>query len=276
MPDPGFGIDLNGDMVLHVFIQRAFTYDSSKASILPPEYRDSVPAEGLCMVIPESDVYQLGHLMWRIASCKTGIGGSDLCKMADCKIGYQSCVEPTHLPPLDPDTPEYLEQVIWAGRTENPYERPTAAQLLKMFPSDIYGSWSSTDPALDPKDSPVPDHDELGVCRTEDGHTCPPERPCKASTTAAKKKYMTLQNDLHMRCCASIAICDKCSRINTAHHFHCNICCSADFDICLDCFEKGVHCLDKEHYLLERREGDKVQRLYSSVKDDGKREMIVN
>ena len=46
--------------------------------------------------------------------------------------------------------------------------------------------------------------------------------------------------------------CDECGAPTAHEHYHCNICCCGDFDLCTNCVSSGIHCFVSEHR-LERR-----------------------
>ena len=46
--------------------------------------------------------------------------------------------------------------------------------------------------------------------------------------------------------------CDNCGALNLGTHYHCNVCHSGDFDICLACFADGIRCFVREHRLMKR------------------------
>ncbi len=51
---------------------------------------------------------------------------------------------------------------------------------------------------------------------------------------------------------AVLMTCDSCNKpIETKMHFRCNICLKGNYDICIDCVDKGRHCLDDKHQLIE-------------------------
>jgi len=80
----------------------------------------------------------------------------------------------------------------------------------------------------------------------------------------------------HLKIWSNSLACNDCERMISEHYFHCNICDSSDFDLCLGCFRKGKHCLDKDHWVMEC--GIAVptgeERYYSGVKENGQRDEI--
>lgn len=46
--------------------------------------------------------------------------------------------------------------------------------------------------------------------------------------------------------------CNHCGRSIPNEHYHCSICDDGDYDLCLQCVEAGVACLDDEHWLIKR------------------------
>lgn len=48
--------------------------------------------------------------------------------------------------------------------------------------------------------------------------------------------------------------CDQCTEVIFGKFFHCNKCNDGDYDLCRECKEKGLHCEDKSHELVEAGE----------------------
>ncbi|RAH58222.1 ZZ type zinc finger domain protein [Aspergillus piperis CBS 112811] len=46
--------------------------------------------------------------------------------------------------------------------------------------------------------------------------------------------------------------CNHCGRSIPNEHYHCSICDDGDYDLCLQCVEASVACLDDEHWLIKR------------------------
>ncbi|RAL06350.1 ZZ type zinc finger domain protein [Aspergillus ibericus CBS 121593] len=46
--------------------------------------------------------------------------------------------------------------------------------------------------------------------------------------------------------------CNNCGRSIPNEHYHCSICDDGDYDLCLQCVDAGVACLDEEHWLIKR------------------------
>jgi hypothetical protein len=88
----------------------------------------------------KTDIYLLGHLLWRIVSNKVTPTRSFFCRVAGC-ISSRTCTalhaDPIDLPTVKEGTPQYLRDIIAACRTEDPSHRPSARMLLDMFPTDL-------------------------------------------------------------------------------------------------------------------------------------------
>jgi hypothetical protein len=237
-PGSAFGIDSNDDVMLYRVVSKTFSIAAHKPGVLPPEYRQMASPDGLVTANPETDIYQLGLLLWRIASKRCSLTRSFLCRVAGC-ISSKSCTayhaEPIDLPIIDNDTPQYFRDVIAGCRTADPYERPSARSLLEMFPTDLKNVHI---------DCWAPGH----IRRVEE----------------MKERY------------GDITTCDECGDVIGDVRFHCDTCASGDYDICVNCISKGIHCLDEEHYLQESRKAERQRRhdYHSSVKEDGKRKVL--
>ena len=128
--NPNIGIDEQDNAVL-LRVQPSFIYGLNVlAGMLPPEFAaPSMAVEGILPATPQTDIYQLGLLLWRIAK------------------GYCAQVSSAQLPSPGPGTPQYLEEIISACRRENPHQRPAAWELAGMFPSEVGQRESECAPA---------------------------------------------------------------------------------------------------------------------------------
>ncbi|KAF2181028.1 hypothetical protein K469DRAFT_752905 [Zopfia rhizophila CBS 207.26] len=133
----GIKIDGEDNAVLGRF-QTIFTFDPAITGRLPPEYRHLELIEGSLTALPQTDIYKLGLLLWRIAANKHSQPTSAFCKIAGCTtrtgtICTERHIDPIQLPAPGEDTLQYLRQVIAACRAEDPDQRPPACEILKMF-----------------------------------------------------------------------------------------------------------------------------------------------
>jgi serine/threonine protein kinase len=243
------GIYINADdAAVHTNqFRRKFTSDKTLMAVLPPEYHGSPSIAGShnrqLTALPQTDLYQLGLLLWRIASHHPYKLVSQFCQLAGCTTNPDIiCNEPhacaIQLPSPGEDCPQYLRDIITACRAENPDERPPARKLLHMFPG--------SNPTF---------------------------------TVEQGDKFMTqLDHDLETRC---EVICDKCHKLIPERYYQCNFCNSNDFDLCPDCLAQGAHCFQADHYLREQyvadtRETDSTEETYySSMKEGGQREIVI-
>ncbi|KAL8789478.1 MAG: hypothetical protein Q9195_006803 [Heterodermia aff. obscurata] len=143
-----------------------------------------------------------------------------------------------YLKKLPESVPSYYREIVNACRAQDPNARPAARRLLERFPPTSETVFTNREPD-DPKST------DLAV----------------------------IGGSL-----IGTVNCDKCrSRYLQLPFFHCNICETGDFDLCWACYEKGVHCYNVGHSLVEMRKvaGLIVPASYhSSVKDSGKREIL--
>lgn len=216
---------------------------------MPPEQRPHAPEYSLPSTC-YTDLYQLGLLLWRIAE-NVAEARISWCRLAGCMAEKGECdephSEPVQLPPTGLDIPDYVDKIISACREENPHRRPPAAELLEMFPAESVES--------------------EGTCGTSQGET-----PQGAAATAPPSSSHQLKEILELY--GNMYTCELCSNICTEKVYHCLVCCAGDFDLCLDCFSKGRHCLDPSHYLQEMLwVAQDYEHFYSSVQEDGQRMM---
>lgn len=217
---------------------------------MPPEQGRLTPPETSLPSTCYTDLYQLGLLFWKIAE-NVAEARVFWCPLAGCKAEKGACDEPhskpVQLPPTGPDIPDYVDKIISACREENPHRRPPAAELLEMFPAESVES--------------------KGTCGTSQEEL---ERPQAAAATPPPSSTQQLKEILDLY--GNMYTCELCSSICTEKVYHCLVCCAGDFDLCLDCFSKGMHCLDPSHYLQEMLWViQNHEYFYSSVQEDGQR-----
>lgn len=61
-------------------------------------------------------------------------------------------------------------------------------------------------------------------------------------------------------------ICSNCGRDDIRVYFHCDVCKDGDFDLCANCREKGMTCLDSTHTFLEPRVEVEVRATDEEIK----------
>ena len=269
-PDPPFGIDNDDNVMLFRLISRYFAFAPHQGGTLPPELSHLASTSCLIPAYPGSDIYHLGQLLWRIAIKKVLPTRSYFCRIAGCHMKYDVCTEPHADPiqlPLNKEQfPRYLIDIVDACRLEDPEKRPSALELLGMFPSfqDREESEVCT--------TAVPTFAIGGTCQDEEARFDEPERPQRSD--AIPTRYIERVEDLEERYVLSLAGCDICGDLTAQLSFHCNTCSSGDYDLCPRCFSEGRHCLNQDHYLLEEGNGRSKSGYHSSVKQDGQRVVV--
>jgi len=72
--------------------------------------------------------------------------------------------------------------------------------------------------------------------------------------------------------------CNLCYNRIEERLFNCSLCCAGDYDLCVKCFDAGLHCEEKNHFLgafmLEQMERILTNDFYSSVRAGGEREIL--
>ncbi|KIV97945.1 hypothetical protein PV10_01641 [Exophiala mesophila] len=143
MADCGVGIDSNDNAVLYGRFSTTINYIPTKWDH-PPECKHSISASRPMMATPETDLYQLGFLLWRIATNNNIVTQTDICKMFGCTTDFDTtsddpanCLEPhstsAMLPWVDEQHTQYLQIVIDECRRQSPADRSPACELLKRF-----------------------------------------------------------------------------------------------------------------------------------------------
>ncbi|KAL8910060.1 MAG: hypothetical protein Q9171_004614 [Xanthocarpia ochracea] len=275
----GIAIDAQDSAILFHHFRTEYTYDNAKAGILPPEQRQSAWMRDAVVASPQSDIYQLGMLLWRIAAHDRYSNIWNACKNADCKIYTNSPCTELHtnlieLPLPGEHTPQHIREVIAACRTESADERPPGWKLLEMFPPLSEEENPLAAPvAMEDMACPVGSSNTSAVGEKDLGHTSQtqhmrPGSPGKCSTSRLTRLEECL--DLY----ALTVVCNICGELTTERYFRCNICESCDFDLCYFCFSRGLHCPESDHYLYEHFENQKEEQFHSSVQPTGRREVI--
>ncbi|MCJ1383577.1 hypothetical protein MMC17_006691 [Xylographa soralifera] len=239
------GIDGNDNAVLYDLFQRTFRYDRSRIALLPPEHNRSAFTKDLITALPQTDIYHLGLMLWRIVFNRESCGSSGFCEIAGCTLNTDTvCTEPhadpIQLPFPEEQVPQYLRDVIAACRAEDPNKRLPAWKLLKMFPLTAEISQSQTEAIEEPN---IPSMGNLNyLTRLEEFQEIYEKRTS----------------------------CDRCGQRTTQHYFHCDTCNAGDYDLCPSCVSQGAHCFEHEHHLAEFVEGNDEERYYASAKEYGR------
>jgi hypothetical protein len=259
-------VDSEDNVVLHRF-QTFSNFDQLSAGGLPPERRHLEVTEGSFTATPQTDLYQLGLILWLIAENRYTHLRSEFCRMADCPAYKTSaCSEehgdPIQLPKLGSSTPEYLREIIISCRAENPDERPPAWQLVRMF-SEVETMSPDTDSRIMALAGCVP-----GECQ-DDCNNC----QSITSGSQVRKTFMRPEECLEVN--PPFTTCDHCGHRTTEHYFRCSVCVSGDYDLCPRCFSQGIHCMESNHYLQEFSSGRTESKYYTSVKGAGSRDIIL-
>lgn len=50
---------------------------------------------------------------------------------------------------------------------------------------------------------------------------------------------------------AKLVMCSRCGKVPLKLYHHCDICDGGDYDLCQSCVNKGLHCLDQSHQLIQ-------------------------
>jgi len=245
----GVAIDGEDSAVLFRF-EKSFKYGTiNSTAVLPPECRPPKTPEGKISATPQTDIYQLGLLIWRIASQTRPW---KFCQFSGCtthenKFCIEPHTDPIQLPHLGEHVPQYLKDIIAACRTENQYHRPAAWALLEMFPQEAQASSAIDSGPLDEN------WDQVRLKRAS--------QQLIRGFEEAQELY------------GQHTACDLCGRVARRHYFHCSICACANFDICPQCFTEGGHCREPDHYLREFQDWDQV-KVYTNIKENGQREIV--
>jgi serine/threonine protein kinase len=218
-------------------------------SYYPPEFRhfrtvSSTTSEAKSSnVTSKTDIFHLGLILWLLAENVPRTHSSPMCMREGCnaQVGPfcdKSHVHPIALPRLPESIPQYYRDIVDACRAEDPNNRPTAWRLLELFPS------TSKSKSLQIEAS----------------------KPESMDMNVLGKGLIGMVN------------CNHCRKRNIQPpFFHCNVCQTGDFDICQACHNRGMHCYNRDHFLVEMRKIGSwtvAGKYHSSVKSSGNRDII--
>lgn len=222
-------LDLSDNIIVHSFKSKG-GHLRNERGLLAPEFRQrcspGTTASGQALTI-QADIFSLGRIIYDMAR-PNSVVWHDFCSNSGCKTfpRYRCAAEhtnPVHLPPCtDADIPEYIDTIISSCRQEIPIQRKSASTLLRM---------------LLPHSGQPPDSRHRPLCPPFEYSSSLIDRIQRPST-----------------------YCSECMEPQTDRYYHCNACDQGDFDLCLDCVAKGVHCFDNAHILTPRviRDGKRI------------------
>ena len=193
-------------------------------------------------ITTKTDLYELGVMLWLLAENLPKTHRSPVCIRNKCRNVLDSkCNDshrnPTALPELSTDVPQYYKDIVNACWAKYPQDRVCARTLLKWFP-------------------PLTQYENLPDANFETQNI---------DITAVGNGLVKTPH------------CDRCQLPCGKVFFHCSVCLTGDYDICDQCYESGKHCLDKEHLLEQNRKIGSWTvpwKYHSSVNDLGTREII--
>lgn len=261
----------NTDSVQFWLFKERFMTGRKFGVYYPPEFlhlRDMPPtvdeADSPC-VTSKTDIFHLGLMLWLLAENKTGTHASPVCRRRGCnsykykgKDESKTCdlshVEPIALPQLPESIPKYFRDIVDACRREDPSTRPAAREILERFP---------------PSDENSPHHQNHHQQQQEHGQ--PHLLPQQNHSPDIKILASGLQ-------IATVA-CNICSKLRVPlPMYHCNSCHYGDFDLCQTCYDRGMHCYNDEHHLVEMGKiGSWIvpKRYHSSVKGPARERDVI-
>jgi hypothetical protein len=200
-----------------------FVVGTERGCYYPPEFRHlrqltkSIPKLNCPKVTRKTDIFHLGMVLWHIAEGVSQSERGPICMREGCNM---DCVEESHinpvaLPSLPESIPHYYQKIVNNCRVEDPNERPAAWTILDQFP-----------PAS---------QSECSLIETPEAENVNLESLSKAVFRSVS--------------------CSVCRHNVGKSSFHCNICYESDFDICIACYDKGFHCINKDHLLVKVEKG---------------------
>lgn len=211
------------------------------SGLLPPECRNEAFRAGIAPVTPELDIFQLGLVLWNLYLDEEPHRGCIWCSLKTCEYAPRNMGEPVHqypffdpiaLPKVKERMPGYLYEAIAACRQADPRMRPTAWQLLDMFPSECE-HFGTTDARCHNAE--------------EDSNMFSPRDSAAPKTCTSLEDLQRLER-LHWS-----SMCDVCLEFVGSISYRCETCRRGNFDVCHNCFTFGKHCDDATHWLIQMR-----------------------
>ena len=195
-------------------------------------------------VTSKTDLFRLGMLLWALAENSPSSCCNPLCIRERCDLQTKPCLhgDPITLPELPASVPQYYKDIVNACRAESPEDRQPAWKLLSWFPASG------------------------GLISSQ----------YQASVDRPTPEFVT--TDPMSLGLKSLIFCDQCRVLHIQFHFfHCNVCEGGNYDICPRCFDQGIHCLNKDHLLVEVKKTGifaEIKGYHCSPGDSGQREIV--
>ena len=225
--------------------------------LLPPEFRHvrHLPpstADADCPDITlKADIFHLGLVLWCLAeNVPSNHEISSICVREACdsklqpSAWWQMQKDSILLPHLSKSVPGYFRHIVDLCRAEDPNDRAPAWKLLELFPSASASNYSRR-----------------------------PDRKSESIDLACLGRLYSV-----------VRFCDLCFQNGQQVVFHCNVCGTGNFDICKACYDKDLHCSNKDHLLIELHRSPSspwtasgttnTTRYHSSTRVSGTRQVV--
>ena len=216
----------SSDNVQFFDFKKKFVMGRTLGGYYPPEYHhlwEASPAtsESKCPdITSKADIFHLGVMLWTLASGQR-MWKSLVCTRVDCNRASfcrnESHAEPNTLAPLSASIPQFYKDVVDSCVSRRPGDRPAARDLLARFARERQRQTA-----------------HLKTTSIINSAGCDDVRALEENKLAN----------------ISCSICGK-GHLQQTTFFHCHVCAFNDFDICQQCYDRGEHCYDSEHLLVE-------------------------
>lgn len=154
------------------------------------------------------------------------------------------------------------------------------------FREETYDNWHSKFvPSALPDDIPEYYREIILSCRLDQPIKRPSARelldkfPVEQPHSQMTDINIVPSDDAKVCCSGAERGCNICRIGDMKRHYHCDACGEANYDICQECFTRGLHCLDPSHFILESFTGSDEcvpgETYYSSVKPSGERTVML-
>lgn len=240
------------DRVQFWSFEKQFVLGSGRDRYYPPEYahfKNLSPStsEAECpSMTQKADIFFLGMVLCNLAmgypaprSSPVRMGEKQRLTIPFELFEQRGLDDPTALPSLPDSIPKYYRDIIDECRSVVPNDRPAAWRLLERFPAETESAYPGVEDS----------------------------RPGSINLSSLIKLF-------GVQIC-----CNYCKNGAQEFVFHCNICDDGDFDICLRCYNQGLHCYEGDHLLIEMELTESqgwivTKRYHSGVRRSGKRDIV--
>ena len=212
----GIGVRADGTAVITVLKSSPYLWHNRRGK-WPPEWRNKSTSTSIPpydMMNFRTDIFQLGLVLWQLTQQRC-VDGISFCRRSGCTKRFDYTCTAEHA---------------------NPVKLPVHGFDMPAPYGDLIDQCRALDPRCRPTAHKLA---EILPCSTDEPHTAVPGMEEVLATYAEIGNHYAVW-------------CDDCGRSGAEAYYSCNVCKSANYDICGFCYAQGVRCPVPEHRLLKR------------------------